>query len=348
MKKLIKVKKIEKTKAKDSKKVNVFRVVKKRKKEKTVNLDELISLTEASKLCSYSQEYLSLMARKGKIDAVKNGRNWKISRRVLFAYIEEHNLELAGNNRGRFSKRANEVVKVYKQEKVIKKINPFNEAIKNSNFKLFNVKSLLSAPVVTLMLLFVFAFVPGSTKLLSTGLGFVNNLFQATVVRGADLSRESLVETKKIVIEMRRYISGESRRENKTASQLVLDKQTNNSDKHWFGWYNNFNNYIVYRVVDPYLGNFFEKTKLFSLNETPFNILKWNLDNYPEKIVAVNVVNPKVEQKIASVFNDFSLNQGVQPRVAGVQEYANEQKPRQDNVVLRLFEFLVSMFESGN
>ncbi|MCX6785819.1 MAG: exo-alpha-sialidase [Candidatus Komeilibacteria bacterium] len=65
------------------------------------DLDRFVSLTEASGLCSYSQEYLSLLARKGLIGAVKMGRNWVITRRVLFSYIQGHAEDLKGNNRGR-------------------------------------------------------------------------------------------------------------------------------------------------------------------------------------------------------------------------------------------------------
>lgn len=37
---------------------------------------EYISLKEATQYCPYSQEYLSLLARKGKIHAIKKDRNW--------------------------------------------------------------------------------------------------------------------------------------------------------------------------------------------------------------------------------------------------------------------------------
>ncbi len=48
---------------------------------------EYISLTEASKDCPYSQEYLSLLARRGKIEAVKLGRNWFIKKEAIKKYI---------------------------------------------------------------------------------------------------------------------------------------------------------------------------------------------------------------------------------------------------------------------
>jgi Fic family protein len=49
---------------------------------------ELLTLAEASGITPYSQEYLSLLARKGLLGAVKQGRNWVISRRELNRYLD--------------------------------------------------------------------------------------------------------------------------------------------------------------------------------------------------------------------------------------------------------------------
>ncbi|MCX6773519.1 MAG: Fic family protein [Candidatus Micrarchaeota archaeon] len=51
-----------------------------------------LSLSEASKISKnrYSEEYLSLLARTGKIGAVKLGRNWKITKEELEEYENEH------------------------------------------------------------------------------------------------------------------------------------------------------------------------------------------------------------------------------------------------------------------
>jgi len=52
-----------------------------------------IPLQEAIKLCNYSQEYLSLRARQGKLKAVKIGRNWVTTKEWLKEYlgkVEEH------------------------------------------------------------------------------------------------------------------------------------------------------------------------------------------------------------------------------------------------------------------
>jgi Fic family protein len=48
---------------------------------------EILSLAEASKLTPYSQEYLSLLARKGVLGAFKQGRNWVVTKSDLESYL---------------------------------------------------------------------------------------------------------------------------------------------------------------------------------------------------------------------------------------------------------------------
>lgn len=50
--------------------------------------DEWITLAEAARDTSYSQEYLSLLARLGRLEAAKRGRNWVTTRRAVAAYRE--------------------------------------------------------------------------------------------------------------------------------------------------------------------------------------------------------------------------------------------------------------------
>ena len=53
-----------------------------------------ISLQEAAQCCNYSQEYLSLRARQGKLRALKFGRNWVTKKEWLEEYlkkVEEYN-----------------------------------------------------------------------------------------------------------------------------------------------------------------------------------------------------------------------------------------------------------------
>lgn len=53
--------------------------------------ESYISLTEAAKLTPYSQEYLSLRARQGKLKASKQGRNWFTTLAWLNQYLNETN-----------------------------------------------------------------------------------------------------------------------------------------------------------------------------------------------------------------------------------------------------------------
>ncbi len=54
--------------------------------EPTTFDDEWMPLREAVKDTSYSQEYLSLLARKGRLEAIKRGRVWHTTRRAIAAY----------------------------------------------------------------------------------------------------------------------------------------------------------------------------------------------------------------------------------------------------------------------
>jgi len=51
---------------------------------------EILTLAEASKLTPYTQEYLSLLARKGSIGAFKLRRNWVITKKALNEYLKTH------------------------------------------------------------------------------------------------------------------------------------------------------------------------------------------------------------------------------------------------------------------
>jgi hypothetical protein len=50
----------------------------------------LLSLNELSKDTSHSAEYWSLLARKGKIDAVKIGKVWKTTKKTIENYLQQH------------------------------------------------------------------------------------------------------------------------------------------------------------------------------------------------------------------------------------------------------------------
>ncbi len=59
------------------------------------SLKDIISLQEASKESPYSQEYLSLLARRRKIFAKKIGRNWFTTRTALQEYIRQQSITIS-------------------------------------------------------------------------------------------------------------------------------------------------------------------------------------------------------------------------------------------------------------
>jgi len=59
---------------------------------------EILTLAEASQITPYSQEYLSLIARKGLLGAYKQGRKWVVSRRELDRYLASVRKERAHKN----------------------------------------------------------------------------------------------------------------------------------------------------------------------------------------------------------------------------------------------------------
>jgi hypothetical protein len=59
--------------------------------------EQYLSLQEATKHCVYSQEYLSLRARQGKLKALKIGRNWVTKKEWLEDYLKTFNNK-NGNN----------------------------------------------------------------------------------------------------------------------------------------------------------------------------------------------------------------------------------------------------------
>ena len=53
-------------------------------------VDELLPLKELAGNSPYSQEYLSLRARQGVLDAVRIGKIWYSSKRAIEQYLSEH------------------------------------------------------------------------------------------------------------------------------------------------------------------------------------------------------------------------------------------------------------------
>lgn len=50
--------------------------------------EKYITLAQATKYCPYGQEYLSLLSRLGKLEAVKFGRNWYTTKKAIEKYLK--------------------------------------------------------------------------------------------------------------------------------------------------------------------------------------------------------------------------------------------------------------------
>jgi hypothetical protein len=55
--------------------------------------NNLITLKQASNFCPYSADYLNLLARKGKLRAIKIGRDWLVTRMDLVDYLARQRQE---------------------------------------------------------------------------------------------------------------------------------------------------------------------------------------------------------------------------------------------------------------
>ncbi len=51
--------------------------------------EEFLPLAKLAKNTPYSAEYLSLLARKGRIDAIKEGKTWKSTKKIINSYVRE-------------------------------------------------------------------------------------------------------------------------------------------------------------------------------------------------------------------------------------------------------------------
>ena len=57
--------------------------------KKPTRQEEFLPLAKLAKGTQYSAEYLSLLARKGRIDAIKEGKTWKSTKKIISSYVEE-------------------------------------------------------------------------------------------------------------------------------------------------------------------------------------------------------------------------------------------------------------------
>jgi hypothetical protein len=119
-----------------------------------------ISLQEATNYCNYSQEYLSLRARQGKLRAVKFGRNWVTKKEWLDDYLKR--VVEFNNNRSNGRRRAKKLPKNKKgifekaitQKRTKQKRNVIGRPVlipKKSAFQLVPLRATLVAAALCLI-----------------------------------------------------------------------------------------------------------------------------------------------------------------------------------------------------
>lgn len=64
-----------------------------KEKQRLLTSGQLISVAQAAKNTPYSAEYLSLLARKGRIGAVKIARDWLTTRAAVLNYIKQQEVK---------------------------------------------------------------------------------------------------------------------------------------------------------------------------------------------------------------------------------------------------------------
>lgn len=65
----------------------------KEKENSTNDKQGYITLKEATNYCNYSLEYLSLLARTGRLSAVKFNRNWMTTIQAIETYLDKMGLK---------------------------------------------------------------------------------------------------------------------------------------------------------------------------------------------------------------------------------------------------------------
>jgi len=96
-----------------------------------------LSMAEATNICTYDQEYLSLLARRGLLQAEKIGRNWYTKREWLNNYLQKN--------------RPNEVIR-NEQESVQKNKGTFK------NSKILK-PSYIGIGVISIIMIFAFGYI---------------------------------------------------------------------------------------------------------------------------------------------------------------------------------------------
>lgn len=73
-------------------------------KQQLISSGKLVSIVQVAEKTPYSAEYLSLLARRGRIPAVKLTRDWLTTHQAVFSYVKKQEIK-----HGKLSKKSGRV-----------------------------------------------------------------------------------------------------------------------------------------------------------------------------------------------------------------------------------------------
>ena len=62
-------------------------------KQRLISSGKLVSIVQVAEKTPYSAEYLSLLARKGRIPAIKLTRDWLTTHQAVFSYVKAQEIK---------------------------------------------------------------------------------------------------------------------------------------------------------------------------------------------------------------------------------------------------------------
>lgn len=219
-----------------------------------------ISLQEASRHCDYSQEYLSLRARQGKLKSVKNGRNWVTTLEWLNDYIKNTEVIKSEMVKAKEAKQINKdtqriPVNVVEKSKKI----PAPQNLPVENVLVLNRKQLKVGPSSFLLLsafliLFCGSIFCGKNSIVES-FKYFNSAFQVVGQTGDYLIRENALSVAETISDAKSLAIFTSQNISDKISQASLAAATTSNDPS--------SNNLFYRIF-----NFFDKNKKTVVGES--------------------------------------------------------------------------------
>ena len=243
-----------------------------------------IPLHEAAKLTDYSQEYISLLCRRGKIKGEKLGRNWFTTKEWISDYVDKikESKEVKSNKdkEEAISVKIKEKDEIYKMADAVDEVdmtNTTNET--NATSEIFNVNSFLSTKKMMFATIIFSVIVSG---FVFVQYGIKQEISKDQIYKVSD----SIVQT------MQKKVSS-----------------LNNSLNNLSGSFNNVKNNSIKVVANGIVG----------VSESLDGVKSGSTKFADNKITTVNNTLDDIKSKAVSFIKNLN-NKKPDPRVAGVED----------------------------